>query len=743
MRLTSSVILSAMAGTIPTSVSSAGARRNGGAAGSWPWILPAVELFHSGTFREGEFDSETGESLQFNCSPADIATMVENFKRFSEGERPPLTPGVGVGHEDDEDQLFSDDATLTYGEILRVWAETREIDGTPTAFLLGDLAINDEAKRLLESGQLTRVSAEIKETPPDGCEGDGCTLVRCVLLGLAPAGAKRLNRLEPSTIHKGGSVRRMSGVQRVGDRVFMFSGLSTGMRLGGSMGKRKFSDMSAGVYEDDDETDVPVTMADEYGEDSDEDMGEEPDDMVEEPGADRDVAMSWLTDNGFDPVALKIDDSTPDEAVAGIVAALRRVVGAEGDEHNFAWEAFTTRKGTIGARGTGEHSGTAYGAKAKKLLESQGTEFARDDENLPEAEPVANQAGFRTYEEEVLADLEDSGAVIDEPYEEEDILEAELASEDDIREYEAQGGDESIGEPLEEAEPVEDIAEPASAPDRGIDPKEERAAKERARWDSDAAEKKQDHEWLKKQTEDAPTDVDGAVDYLSRVGGDASDDDVGRFVYRALKNLPTKDIAKVARQVGAKIVNRTYDSMSNQIYNRVQELRKSKKFSDRSNTVNHPSNIIRLTTALKQVQQELVALKRNSQLLSRRQAREQIHTFCDAMVREGRMSPAAAERPSRENPQGGEDYARLLRALTDTRRLNVVHRFSDGKVRRVPKTVLEVEMATIRSRQPVHRFSERIMGRTGSSTASGDPSKSFDDWSKKHYEAELAKHSKK
>lgn len=276
------------------------------ADGKW-WILPDVELFHHGKFREGTED-------EFHCSPQHIATLARNFKRFKSGDRPSLEPGVGIGHakrpaegeEFSDDDVFSDDSELNHGEILDargpIWRDVdkecpschgKGCDGCGqrgaikerTAFLDGDLGISDEAKEGIETGKLKRLSAEVKETPPEGCDGSGYTLVRCALLGFAPPQLKKLKGLQ-----------KPEAVQRFRDRVFMFSD------LGGSK--------------------MPLPQQDEL-----DDAGENANQTG--GGMGREEAIEWLTEHGIDPVAMGVSDDTDDDKLLALVDVLADLRGEQ------------------------------------------------------------------------------------------------------------------------------------------------------------------------------------------------------------------------------------------------------------------------------------------------------------------------------------------------------------------------------------------------------------------------------
>lgn len=139
-------------------------------------------------------------------------------------------------------------------------------------------------------------------------------------------------------------------------------------------------------------------------------------------------------------------------------------------------------------------------------------------------------------------------------------------------------------------------------------------------------------------------------------------------------------------------------------------------------------DVVRLTNALQQQNAVLKTMQRNGQTLSRQQQRDQIHQFCDQMVREGRMSRAAAEQPSKDNRAGGEDFARLTRAMGDTR----THTFS-ANGRKIKKTTLQVEMDAIRARKP-RTFSEILPAKS----AGGSQLSPFGTAYKKRVEQQMA-----
>lgn len=152
------------------------------------WVLPAVEIFYEGQFREG-----TSEEAAFTA--ADIHDMAENYQTFSEGPRPPVTPGVGIGHDtpEGEKEIFERDDVPNRGRVLNGSAQEREIDGEKKAVFVGDLEVDADVAAWVENGNLTRVSAEVyDEPPPEAKGGKGKTLKRVALLGFHPPELKRL-----------------------------------------------------------------------------------------------------------------------------------------------------------------------------------------------------------------------------------------------------------------------------------------------------------------------------------------------------------------------------------------------------------------------------------------------------------------------------------------------------------------------------------------------------------------------
>jgi hypothetical protein len=154
----------------------------------WAALLRSVEIFHEGTFREG-----TAE--EWTVTEAMIDTMVENFRTFSAGPRPPLVPAVTVGHVDEEFRLYEHEGQLAEGEVVGLRKEMRALDDKELAFLVGDVACSEEIAALVRSGKLSRVSAETTDDPPEGLEGKGPTLIRVAFLGFMPPQLRHLKEL--------------------------------------------------------------------------------------------------------------------------------------------------------------------------------------------------------------------------------------------------------------------------------------------------------------------------------------------------------------------------------------------------------------------------------------------------------------------------------------------------------------------------------------------------------------------
>jgi hypothetical protein len=155
------------------------------------WVLPQVDLFYEGEFRKG-----TPKAKAF--SAADIRAMARNYSIFSEGDRPAVTPGVGIGHDTPEAEaaLFNNDGEPNRGRAFNVTATEKEIQGEKLAVLVGDLEVDSDVAAWVANGNLTRVSSEIYEEPPDGAAGgSGCTLKRVALLGFHPPELKLLGTL--------------------------------------------------------------------------------------------------------------------------------------------------------------------------------------------------------------------------------------------------------------------------------------------------------------------------------------------------------------------------------------------------------------------------------------------------------------------------------------------------------------------------------------------------------------------
>lgn len=465
---------------------------------------------------------------------------------------------------------------------------------TSTPFLIGDLGLDDEAADAVRKGSVSRLSAEVKESPPDGCNGQGYTLVRVALLGFAPPALKQLKALpkpipnpDPHSpwpwilpnvelFHAGEfpQVDDSTGeqytfectdedIQDLHDNFHAFaSGERPTLEPKVAIGHTK---NEAEIFSDDGqlahgqvlavrnedrpieqvETTTPKSAARfscrrfsdsqrifmfsdlAKGTAMLDNLDPATMDMGTDTGADdgtmavpsREESIQWLTENGFDPVALKVDDSTSEEDLANLVEALKAVSG--GADATFS-----------------------------------------------------------------------------------DMPSLDMGDEEQRRAAASQAGTEGAAVP------------PGAAP---------------------------------------------------------------------LRNF------------------------SDRVLREVHMLRRE----------------------LKQTNQAIEAVRRNGRMLDRNRQLEGIRTFCDQMVRERKISPADAEGPSREVPRGGKVYARLVRALGDTR----THRFSEvqnGKRVQRTQTSLEMEMDEIRSSE-VRRFSEQMSRGKGA----GSEVKDFDQRQKDYYAEQI------
>jgi hypothetical protein len=141
-------------------------------------VIPKVHIFTAGNW-QGQTYSE-----------ADLEDMVENFRRFSSGDRPLVHVPVVIGHED-EQELLSNTGIPAIG-----WAVNLAREGP---HLFADLSqVFPGIARLVEAGAYQHVSAEIypPDHLPEGVPGArGCMLRRVALLGGQLPHVKSLNPL--------------------------------------------------------------------------------------------------------------------------------------------------------------------------------------------------------------------------------------------------------------------------------------------------------------------------------------------------------------------------------------------------------------------------------------------------------------------------------------------------------------------------------------------------------------------
>lgn len=146
-------------------------------------ILRGVELFSTGTHTDSAGDTST-------WTAADIDECVANFKVLAAGDRPPLIPPVGIGHDSAKGipDAFVGDSKLAIGDVIAVATKKASINGKDETVLTGDLALDDQVYQWATQGNLSRVSAELLDAPPPETESLGAkgkTLRRVALLGMA------------------------------------------------------------------------------------------------------------------------------------------------------------------------------------------------------------------------------------------------------------------------------------------------------------------------------------------------------------------------------------------------------------------------------------------------------------------------------------------------------------------------------------------------------------------------------
>jgi hypothetical protein len=126
-------------------------------------IIKGCEIFRVGRFRGKEY------------TPADLDSMVENFRKFSTGPKALLNVPAVLGHEEQQELLERSDVpaaawtTHLYreGPILKA-----DFEGVPP-----------DVVKLLRGKRYRKVSAEVYDDPPEGVPGKGKMLRRVAYLG--------------------------------------------------------------------------------------------------------------------------------------------------------------------------------------------------------------------------------------------------------------------------------------------------------------------------------------------------------------------------------------------------------------------------------------------------------------------------------------------------------------------------------------------------------------------------------
>jgi len=129
-----------------------------------------VEIFQAGELRPGVV-----------YTIADLDQMVKNFFLLQGLVDPPVV----VGHDDDQ-SFLQDSGYPAAGTVERIWRGTRA-NGEEEDKLYADFAnVPVLVARLIEARSYSKISPEVYDEPPPGCEGrgaEGRTLRRVALLG--------------------------------------------------------------------------------------------------------------------------------------------------------------------------------------------------------------------------------------------------------------------------------------------------------------------------------------------------------------------------------------------------------------------------------------------------------------------------------------------------------------------------------------------------------------------------------
>jgi hypothetical protein len=126
-------------------------------------VLKNVEIFTSGVHR--------GK----NYSDADLDAMVDNFRKFSTGNKPLLRVPAVLGHE--EDQQFLDRSDLP----AAAWATHVYREGH---ILKADFSdVPDQIADLIRTKRYRTISSEVYDEPPESIPGKGKMLRRVAMLG--------------------------------------------------------------------------------------------------------------------------------------------------------------------------------------------------------------------------------------------------------------------------------------------------------------------------------------------------------------------------------------------------------------------------------------------------------------------------------------------------------------------------------------------------------------------------------
>jgi hypothetical protein len=187
--------------------------RPGPAAGGY--VVKHWRVFGPGLWNGGRWGRPYG--------PRDIAELVRNYRRFSDGPAPFYVPFVSVNHED---------RTATWAD-----GEVTDCGQDPDGWFWIDLALSREAGEALNAGKIRAPSIEFwdtRENPRDRHlsgfpEDAGMVLRAATLLGARAEGAKGQGRppaAVPSTLARRGA----AAAELYGDPVSRFADLSACIR---------------------------------------------------------------------------------------------------------------------------------------------------------------------------------------------------------------------------------------------------------------------------------------------------------------------------------------------------------------------------------------------------------------------------------------------------------------------------------------------------------------------------------